>query len=890
MVGTTLGHYRLVQLLGRGGMGEVYLAEDTRLHRQVAVKVLARELGDDPDRRQRFEREARAVAALNHPNIVTIHSVEDSGRQIFLTLELVEGQTLGTHIPERGLPLDRLLAYAIPLTDAVGAAHQRGITHRDLKPANVMVTTDGRVKVLDFGLAKVKEAAPSPETMLPPTMELTGEGRILGTAAYMSPEQAEGKPVDARSDVFSLGVMLYEMATGERPFKGETQVALISSIIKDTPSSVTDLKRDLPRELSRIVHRCLKKDPEDRYQTAKDLRNDLRALKEDLSSGELQPPAPAMTAPTSAPVPGRRIPAVSIGIGVAVFAVAVSAAYWWRAHQPVDVPAGTTRPFQNVALTRLTNLGTATRAALSGDGRYVAYVVTQDGKSGVALRQVQTGSTVQIVPPAAVRYVALTFSPDSNYVYYATYPEGQSIATLYQVPVLGGGARRVVEDVDGNISFAPDGTRFAFARGKGSRQATLIMVADAQGANVRELATRQAPGGFLLSSVAWSPDGKSIAAAAFPGSDLRAAIVLVDPATGQERTLGSTRWRGLSYLAWVPDGTALLINAQDQAGDASNQIWLVPTADGEPRRVTNDLNTYSGLSLSKDGRSFVTVLNDRRARVWIVPQGDESKAQAIAAGAGIDDGTQGIDWTSDGRIVYSTAAAGNADIWVMDPDGSNRVQLTNMPDNESWPRASAHGKTIVFVAERNAQRELWRMDRDGGGQKRLGPHSVGPRPSISADGKWAYYTVGFVNYRISTDGGEPVELVTDAEERKKLPPGVHEPVPSPDGRLIAMHYSDEAQSGERIVVVGASGPVTPRLFRTVTIPILWSADSQGLVYAHTQGGVINLWQQPLSGGNASPITHFTSERIFGVSLSPDNKRWAVVRGDVTADVVLVSQR
>ena len=239
MIGTTLGHYRIVELLGKGGMGEVYLADDTRLQRRVAIKVLARELAGDRDRRERFEREARAAAALNHPNIVTIHSVEEADGVPFLTLELIDGQTLADLIPEGGLPLDRVLNLAIPLADAVGAAHQRGITHRDLKPANVMVTSDGRLKVLDFGLAKLKEDARLVAEAGMPTAALTGDGRIVGTVAYMSPEQAEGKPVDQRSDVFSLGVILYEMATGVRPFTGDTPMSILSAIMKDSPAPVS---------------------------------------------------------------------------------------------------------------------------------------------------------------------------------------------------------------------------------------------------------------------------------------------------------------------------------------------------------------------------------------------------------------------------------------------------------------------------------------------------------------------------------------------------------------------------------------------------------------------------------------------------------------------------
>ena len=267
-------------------MGEVFLADDTKLGRKVALKVLARAHAADPERRDRFEREARAIAALNHPNIITIYSVEDLDGVLFLTMELVEGKTLTELIPPRGMSLEQLLHVGIPLADAVGAAHQRGITHRDLKPANVMVTEEGRVKVLDFGLAKLQEESPVGGLSVTVTKEqLTSEGRIVGTVAYMSPEQAQGKAVDARSDVFSLGVLLFEMATGEKPFKGDTNMSLLSAIIKDTPSSVTDLRQDLPRDVGRILRRCLAKDPEERYQTAKDLRNDLRLLKEDLDTG-----------------------------------------------------------------------------------------------------------------------------------------------------------------------------------------------------------------------------------------------------------------------------------------------------------------------------------------------------------------------------------------------------------------------------------------------------------------------------------------------------------------------------------------------------------------------------------------------------------------------------
>lgn len=286
MIATTLGHYRVLRLLGKGGMGEVYAALDTKLGRSVALKILPPALAGDPARRDRFQREARAVATLNHPSIVTLHSVEEAEGLLFLTMELIEGRPLSELIRPPGMELGPFLQLAVPLADAVSTAHGRGIVHRDLKPANIMVTPEGRPKVLDFGLAKLKQAEPGAEgiSMLP-TRELTGEGRIVGTIAYTSPEQAEGKPVDARSDVFALGIVLYEMLTGRRPFQGDSAVGVLSAILKDTPVGVTDLRPDLPSELGRIIRRCLEKDPARRMQTALDLRNELEDLRNDSSSG-----------------------------------------------------------------------------------------------------------------------------------------------------------------------------------------------------------------------------------------------------------------------------------------------------------------------------------------------------------------------------------------------------------------------------------------------------------------------------------------------------------------------------------------------------------------------------------------------------------------------------
>ena len=451
--GTRVGPYEIVAKLGEGGMGEVYRARDPRLRRDVALKVLPDIAAADPDRRERFTREAHAVAALNHPHIVTLYSVEDIGTTVFLTMELVEGRSLADVLPPGGLPLDRVLAIGIAVAEAMTAAHQKGITHRDLKPGNIMLgegEQSGRIKVLDFGLAKTgASGAPSAtgasgavqfpsaagatgETMPP----LTAEGHILGTVAYMSPEQAEGRATDGRSDLFSLGVVLYEMATGQRPFGGDTSLSILSSILKDTPRSVTDLNPALPRDLGRIIRRALAKDPERRYQSAKDLRNDLEDLKASLDSGDLTaqpsgshvasaPPAPPATSAVHAPASdtqlvfalARKHSRVLTAVVGAIAIAAALAVFLGRDRSPASNEPPATPPPADLAITQLTTSGNAGRPAISPDGRYVAYVQRDGDASSLWIRQTDTTSNVQIVPPEpGATLVGATFTPDATSV------------------------------------------------------------------------------------------------------------------------------------------------------------------------------------------------------------------------------------------------------------------------------------------------------------------------------------------------------------------------------------------------------------------------------------------------------------------------------------------
>lgn len=388
--GTRLGAYKIVKRLGAGGMGEVYLATDTRLGRQVAVKVVPPELATDPDRRQRLAREAQAAARLNHPNIVTLFSFEEADDVAFLTMEYVDGEVLSSRIPSQGFSLAQLLPIAIPLAEAVSSAHQSGIIHRDLKPGNVMLSSSGgRVKVLDFGLAKLHGGQLVGTDAPTGTVPITADGRIVGTIAYMSPEQAEGRPTDARSDVFSLGVMLFELATGRRPFSGDTSISVITSILRDTPPALNEVRPELPLEFARIVRRCLQKDPDRRYQTAVDLRNALEELKQDSDSGTVNALLPVRS---SAPARVTRSKIVAAAAGVAVLG---GLAWTVRVRSGTDA-APVAVEMRERQVTSNSVEAPVFFAAISADGQYVAYSDTH----GLHVRFIKTGETRTVpVPP-----------------------------------------------------------------------------------------------------------------------------------------------------------------------------------------------------------------------------------------------------------------------------------------------------------------------------------------------------------------------------------------------------------------------------------------------------------------------------------------------------------
>jgi Tol biopolymer transport system component len=875
--GDTIGHYKVIEPLGKGGMGEVFVAEDTRLNRRVALKILPRLFAADPEYRERFQHEARAIAALNHPGIVTIHSVEEDGGRLFLTMELVDGGPLSEAIPKGGLPVAKLLRIGIEVADAMAAAQQRGITHRDLKPGNIMITPAGRAKVLDFGLAKVHDATIAGKaddvTRMSSSSDMTGEGKIIGTVAYMSPEQAEGKAVDPRSDIFSLGVVLHEMATGDRPFKGDTNVSVLSAILKDTPTPVTDSNPELPADLARIVRRCLAKDPERRYQTAADLRNELEELKQDTASGTVTM--------GRLPKTRKRLPVGGLIAGIAGLAAAVAAFFVINRHEGKAAPLAAAG-FSIDRLQRLTTTGTAFMAAISPDGRYVVHVKVEDGGAGLWTRQTATASDVRIVAPADVRIDGLAFTPDANYIYYSYYPtsgQGTAFASLYKVPVLGGTPSKVLDDIDSRVTFSADQKQMAFTRGSIQRGTHDLMVAGIDGSNVRALAQSPLPDRFQAEGPSWSPDGRTILVPST--SPMGSVVYAVDAATGTATKVGGP-WGNLRDIQWLPSGQMFLATAVDFSGMSTPQVFQVAYPSGDRTRVTADLNAYIGVSVSADGRTLATIQTATVAGVYLVDKPGE-EPRRVSGGPGLADGTSGLTFMPDGRIVYTSNATGLPQLWIADEGGRNARQVTAMKGPVQAPRGAPDGQWIYFTSFAKEGVCLFRISPDGSGMQQLTTDGDARNAVVSPDGKTLYFTASKSGkprpMSVSSEGGTPVALPPTYFRVQDI---------SADGAYLLGLSWNEA---ERRVVLAKYSLKDDTLALLPDFPInaLFLPDGGLAGVQRIQGkSVAGVW--PAGGhGRFTPVAPPMADVIYEGAVSRTG-RIAFSRGQSTTDVVLITSK
>ncbi len=544
-------------------------------------------------------------------------------------------------------------------------------------------------------------------------------------------------------------------------------------------------------------------------------------------------------------------------------------------------------PFEAMKITRLTNAGKASEAAISRDGKYVVHVGEETGKQNLWVRQLATTSDVQIVPPAKVNYLGLTFSNDGNYIYYVVEEQGLTERVLYQVPVLGGVPRKVLVDIRTPITFSPDGKKFAFVRVSPNEEEGVLMIAKADGSGEQKLASRGGVDWFSYSGPAWSPDGRVIASGA--GSPRGMTVVTVGVEDGAQREFTSRMWFNVETVAWLADGSGLVLNAADQ-GTRSKQVWQLSYPAGEARKITNDLNNYHKISFAAESRTLITVEEETFSNIWTTTMAHGADAKQITTSR--SDGRYGLSWTPNGRIVYVSDASGNLDIWIADKDGSNQTQLTTDPGQDRRPSVSPDGRYVVFVSDRAGSPNIWRMDIDGNNAKRLTRGIGDVNPYCSSESRWVVFssytgTGKQVVFKVPIEGGDPVQL-TD-----KLSP---EPSVSPDGTLIAcFHLDEKPNSAWRIMVIPFTGEKPVKSFdipRTANPwkEVRWTADGRALAYIDTRSGVSNIWSQPLAGGPPKRMTTFTTDQLHHFDLSRNGNQLALARGPVVSDVVLITDQ
>ena len=890
MIGQTVSHFKILEKLGEGGMGVVYRAQDLKLDRVVALKFLPHHLTSNEAEQARFLQEARAASALNHPNICAIHSIGEEGDMQFIEMEFVDGVTLREKSAGGRLQTADCIGYAVQIGEALQEAHSKGIVHRDVKMDNIMVNAKNQIKVMDFGLAKLKGS-----------LKLTKTSSTVGTLAYMAPEQIEGGEVDARSDIFSFGVVLYEMLTGHLPFRGEHEAAMVYSIVNEDPEPIEKYRTDLSPVLVNLIQRALEKNPADRYQSMADMVIELRRLskktskvirsasraKDRVDDLEGVPTTSEMVSPAES-ISGKpssifRNKLVFIGAAIVAVIIVVGAVYqfiWKKESTSLK-----TFSVQSMKVTRLTTSGKAYQAAVSPDGRYVVFSTSEFGKQSLWVRQVATNSNVQIVSPSEVNYSGLTISRDGNYVFYVAYQRTTGKSAVYQLPILGGAPRKILDDVDFPIALSPDNKMLTFVRYTPASGIFALMVANTDGTEPKELTSHKGDQWFY-GKPAWSPDGRVIACAlgSWEG-EYHYSVITVQVEEGAERRFSRQRWQSISDLQWLPDGSGIVLNAGEK-GSPVYQIWQLSYPDGTAIRITNDLLNYVSPSLTNDAQTLCVVQGDSRSSIWTLPQGNVARAQQITNGK--DEGKWGLAWTPDGRIVYSSSVSGTADLWIMDSDGKNQKQLTADTAADFEPAVSLDGKFILFGTDRSGLPNIWRMELDGSRPRPLTSGAENYSPSISPDGKWFVFSSWakgpqFI-MKMSTEGGEQVQL----SETNGF-----SPVVSPDGKLVAYLHTDEQTRNNQIEVMDAKGGKLINKFEVIpTLPdrgvMRWTRDGLALDYIDRRQGVMNIWSQPLSGGPPKQVTDFKSDYLANFDWSPDGKFLAVTRYSFSSDVVLMS--
>jgi eukaryotic-like serine/threonine-protein kinase len=949
-----LGHYRVVRRLGQGGMGVVYEAEDQKLGRSVAIKLLPEATRREPAALERFWREARTASSLNHAGICTIYELNESGDQPFIVMELLEGQSLDRAHYRRPMPYPKLLDFGVQVADALDAAHRKGVLHRDIKPGNIFLSPSGQVKILDFGLAKLEEGYASANgaggdkpnaTMAEPFLHdlLTSPGSAIGTIAYMSPEQARGETLDGRSDVFSLGVVLYELATGQHPFTGSTTAVTFDRILNYAPTAPISLNPELPLELEETLNKTLEKDRELRLQSAAELRADLKRLQRKSSGGSAGRPSgmasgagvgshasaagagpnPSGAGSGSVPPPAAPPSGSGTGTGASDF---LSSGSGSTQHAPADVvsataiaphPAKKSRalliamvalvlvaaagfaawrlwpraaPFASISLSQITNSGTLENVALSGDGKFLAEVKNDAGQRTLWVRNIATNTDTQILSAFPNEYIGLNFSPDANYLYFTRgTPENDSVHSVYGMPVFGGTPRQLVHDVDSAPSLSPDGSRFVYLRWTPDRkdQYSEIHIADKDGGNDQLVYTSLNQG----QAPAWSPQGDQIAwiEVTGPGASVikifdiaakkavsiaRPSDIIFDPTSS-----------GHSDLSWLPGGRHLLV-LYHKAHSDRGQIGVLGVSAGDFHTLTNDVNAYSQLAVSADGKTLATVLTNV----------DSSLAYYKGDGGPMISSTplritpSSLAWADEDHLYLVTRGTGISKLERT--TGSLQPIDTGDLDVGQYINTCPDGHVLfIAIPKGGGESRLFRMNGDGSGLTQLTTRGIARLPFCTPDSQKVYFTIrdgvnlsDFSFWSLTLSEGTP-------RKELALEPNAGSVMLSRDAKLAGTNQTRNHLDQYTAIADLASGQIVRRL--PLDVSNLqgirsFSPDGKAIVQNVTSKGGNALLYQPIDGSPARLMLGPLPDALNFFAWSPSGSKLGVLQLRKSSDVVLIT--
>ena len=872
VAGTPIGPYEILAPLGSGGMGEVYKARDSRLNRLVALKVLPRDRMANAERRQRFVQEAQLASSLQHPHIVVIYEIGAAEGIEFISMELVRGRTLEAVIPRAGLRLQEALKIAVQIADALAAAHAAGVVHRDLKPGNLMVTDEGQVKVLDFGLAKLMETAPPgelEETRTQAEAVKTEDGTILGSAPYMSPEQVDGKNVDARSDIFSFGAILYEMLTGKRAFSGDSRMSTLAAVLQSAPKQLSSVSPEtVPREVERLVMRCLRKDVNSRAQHMADLRIALAELLEDSQSGSLE----------WAPVlPRRKVRAGWMAAAAAAAAVVLGGAWWLRSGE-------SSMAFEPVRLTTLP--GSEICPSFSPDGTQVAFQWNgEEGRQNdIYVKLIGGGPPLRLTSDAGVHLCPKWSLDGKSIAYYATHEDGRR--GVFLIPALGGPERLVMdtmgtgfERIAGLPAWSSDGKWLAISPPPQAVMAQGVILISPEGGQRIDL-EKLDPAYARSREAEFSPDSRRLVFTTSPGGSNTATIWAVE-LSADKKPRGKpvqvfTSKLGAQYPIWTADGREILF--QEGTPNSSGAIMRVSTDGGGKARKIPGLGYTSGpMVLSRNGRLAYSQ-GGFNNEIWRYDLKGGEAPRRIAPSTAFD---SSAEYSPDGRrIVFSSNRAGARELWVCDADGSNPIQITHFGGPPAGtPRWSPNGREIAFDGRPDGNADIFVVNAEGGNLRRLTDSPAeDARPAWSPDGKTVYFSSNrggqLEIWRMPAEGGQPIQITKH---------GGFVALPPHDDQWLFYAVSQVPNTAE-IWKIRPDGTGDSSIETKPTYSLAMTV-TQTALYGNGRGVVYSM---SLSDGKISQLLKIGFGPGMGLSLTPDERYILLTKPDQAgSDLVLV---